>query len=274
MNEWAGLTTRYNLTRSQRLEFGAGVRRTGFTWQTFTRVTNVPDGKVVSRDTSEAPAGTALHLADAHVAFVHDTAVFGLTSPILGQRYRFEVEPAVGGLRYADVRADYRRYFMPVRPVTIATRIEHVGRYGSGASDPRLTPLVVGLQTLVRGYDLRRFAMDECGRTATECSVIDQLTGSRIAVLNVELRAPLAGLLKGELDYGRLPLEVLAFMDAGFLWTRHSGAARAEQDRFRSVGAGARANLGGFIFELTAARPFDRTIGSGWTASLLLRPGF
>jgi Tol biopolymer transport system component len=272
MHQAIGLTARYHISRTDRFEFGAGVRRTGFEWQTFTRVTNTVEHRVVSREQDETPAGRPIHLAEAQAAFVHDTAVFGLTSPILGERYRVEVEPALGALNYADVRVDYRRYVMPVRPLTVAARVEHVGRYGPGAADPRLTPLVLGLQSLVRGYDLRSFAIDECGRQATSCSLMDELTGSRLAIMNLELRAPIAGLFSGDIEYGRLPLEAILFADAGFLWTRHSSSG-LERDRFRSVGGGARANLGGIVFELTAVRPFDR-VGTGWTVSLLLRPGF
>jgi hypothetical protein len=161
---------------------------------------------------------------------------------------------------------------MPFRPVTIAARVEHAGRYGPGSADARLTPVVAGLQTLVRGYDLRSFAAGECGRTASECSLIDELRGGRFALLNLEVRAPLWGLFTGDLSYGRVPIELLAFADAGVLWTRAEGPA-FERDRFRSIGAGGRANLGGLVFELTAARPFDRP-GSGWTVSFLLRPGW
>ena len=154
----------------------------------------------MSRERDEAAGGRPIYLGEVRAAFVHDTAVIGATSPMLGQRLRLEVEPAFGGVAFADVRVDARRYFMPVRPVTIAARVEHVGRYGPDAGDPRLTPLVLGLQTLVRGYDLRRFAIDECGRAATECSLLDELTGSRFALLNLEVRAPLFGLLTGELE--------------------------------------------------------------------------
>jgi hypothetical protein len=272
-HQWAGLSARYGLNRSERLEFGAGVRRTGFEWQTLTRVNDTIERRLVSREASETPAGAPIHLTEAQVAFVHDTAVFGATSPILGQRYRFELQPAFGGLTFADVRMDYRRYVMPVRPFTLAARIEHVGRYGPDAADPRLTPLVYGLQTLVRGYDLRSFAADECGAGATECSMIEELTGSRFALVNLELRVPLAGIFSGALDYGRFPIEAIAFADAGFLWTRRPNAQALEQDRFRSVGAGARLNVGGIIFEVTAARPFDR-VRNGWTVGFLLRPGF
>jgi hypothetical protein len=48
---------------------------------------------------------------------------------------------------------------------------------------------------------------------------------------------------------------------------------QAERDRFRSAGAGARVNVGGFVFEVTAVRVFDRPDRS-WTTSFLLRPGF
>jgi hypothetical protein len=167
---------------------------------------------------------------------------------------------------------DARRYWMPLRPLTVAVRLEHVGRYGSGAADPRLTPLVVGLQSMLRGYNLSTFAIDACGRTATACSVIDELAGSRIALMNIEVRMPLLGFLTGDLDYGRhVPIELIAFGDAGALWTRHVDGI--DQTRFRSIGAGGRANLGGFIFEITAARPFDRT-PLGWTVGFLLRPGW
>jgi len=277
-HSWGALSARYSLNRSQRVEFGAGMRRTGFEWQTFRRVVDSVAREELSREAQELSAGRPIHLAEAHAAFVHDTAVFGPTSPILGQRYRFEVEPAFGGVRFADVRLDYRRYFIPLRPFTLAARIEHVGRYGPGAADSRLTPLVYGLQTLVRGYDLRSFAADECGAGATTCSMMEELTGSRFALLNLELRAPLFGIFRRSFDYGQLPIEALAFMDAGFLWTALPSRAATrggalEFDRFRSVGAGARLNVGGIVFEITAARPFDRR-SNGWRTSFLLRPGF
>jgi Tol biopolymer transport system component len=272
LHEWGGVTAHYNVDRAHRLEFSAGVRRTGFQWQTITRVTDPVQRKTLSRVLDETPAGKPVYLTETQAAFVTDTAVTGPTGPLLGHRLRIEVEPALGGLSFADVRVDVRRYWMPLRRVTVAARVEHVGRYGPDAADPRLTPLVLGLQTLVRGYDLRSFAAEECGRAARECSLTEELTGSRLALMNLELRAPLFGLFTGNLDYGPLPLEALAFVDAGLLWTRHPGSP-SEQDRFRSVGAGGRANVGGIVFEVTAARLLDRA-QRGWTTSILLRPGF
>jgi dipeptidyl aminopeptidase/acylaminoacyl peptidase len=270
-NEWASVTSRYHIDRARRFEFHLGVRRTGYAWQTQTRVIDSATRETLTRDATQTAAGHPIYLAEGEAAFVHDTAVMGPTGPVLGQRLRLEVSPAVGGLAYAGVRADFRRYFLPVRPLTVAVRVQHVGRYGPGADDTRLTPLFLGLQSLVRGYNTGSYAADECGRKATSCSLVDELAGSRISVLNVELRAPVLGLLTGDLDYGRLPVDAIAFVDAGLLRTRTAG--RSDRDRFRSIGAGARANLGGMIFEMTAARPFDRT-DKAWTVSLLLRQGF
>ena len=269
-HQWASFAVRYNIDRVRRVETRVGLRRTGYQWQTVTRVID-SSGDVLNRTLSEAAAGPALYQAEAQLAFVHDSAISGPVGPVLGQRLRLEIAPAFGRVPFTDVRVDARRYWMPLRPLTIAARIEHVGRYGSGASNPRLTPLVVGLQSLVRGYDLRSFAADACGRTATECSVLDELTGSRLALMNLELRTPLVGLLTGDLDYGSLPVELIAFADGGLFWTRPNGTSARTQ--FRSFGAGGRANLGGLVLEVTAARPLDRT-DRGWTVGFLLRPGW
>ena len=270
-HQWFGGAARYHIDAARRVEARVGIRRTGFQWQTATRTTST-GGQVLDRTFVESPAGPALYQAEAQLAFVHDTSVFGPIGPVLGQRVRVEVEPVFGSVPFTDVRVDARRYWMPLRPLTVAARIEHIGRYGSGAPDARLTPLVVGLQTMVRGYDLRNFAVEACGRMATACSVIDELAGSRMALMNVELRMPLLGFLTGDLDYGRqVPIELIAFADAGALWSKHVDGT--DRTRFRSIGAGGRANMGGIVIEVTAARPFDRT-PVGWTVGFLVRPGW
>ena len=104
-----------------------------------------------------------------------------------------------------------------------------------------------------------------------KAALLNELAGSRVAVMNLEMRAPVLGLLTGDLDYGRFPVEAIAFLDAALLWTKSGDVT--DRDRFRSIGLGGRVNLGGVVFEVTAARPFDRG-RNGWTTSLLLRPGF
>ncbi len=271
-HEFGSMLARYNVSRATRFEFRGGVRRTGYGWQTVTRIADTTTHKLVGNYITELPGENTVYLAEMQAAYVRDTAVLGPTSPVLGHRVRLDIEPAFGGLTYADVRMDARRYFMPLRPVTFAVRLQHTGRYGPDARDSRLTPLLLGLQTLVRGYDLSTFASEQCGRTATSCSMIDQLLGNRFAVMNLEVRAPLLGLLTGNLDYGSTPIEALLFADGALLWTPHPNAP-LERDRFRSVGAGVRANLGGIVLETTGVRPFDKP-RNGWTVSFLIRPGF
>ena len=84
----------------------------------------------------------------------YDTSNFGATSPVQGQRYRLEASPTFGSINFTSLLADYRRYFMPVSFYTIAARVMHYGRYGSGGEDPRLFPLFIGYPNLVRGYDV------------------------------------------------------------------------------------------------------------------------
>ncbi len=68
-----------------------------------------------------------------------DTSTFGFISPVRGHRYRFEAEATGGDLQFQTALADYRQYFF-FRPVTVAFRGMHYGRYGSDAEDPRLSP--------------------------------------------------------------------------------------------------------------------------------------
>ncbi|PYR00158.1 MAG: hypothetical protein DMF97_10085, partial [Acidobacteria bacterium] len=133
--------------------------------------------------------------------------------------------------------ADYRRYLMPVRPFSLAFRVEHVGRYGADATDPRLLPLVWTLRDLVRGYDPR-----------------DVLTTSRLTVTNAELRVPLAGTFGRVSGSNALPIDVLAFTDAGAFDTQPVSGGAVQRRLLRSVGAGIRLNAGGFVFEFDAVR--------------------
>jgi len=161
------------------------------------------------------------------------------------------------------VVADVRRYFMPVKPLTLSVRVAHSGRYGFDAEDPHLLALYAGYQDIVHGYQLGSFDLQDCGaqNASGACAMFDNLKGSRLAVINLEARAPLLGLFRGELDYGRLPIEIGGFYDAGVVWTRGSLPTIAGGVRVpvRSIGAVARVNVFGIaIVEFAVSHPFDR----------------
>ena len=182
-----------------------------------------------------------------------------------------------GTLNYGGALLDYRRYFMPVRPFTIAVRGLHYGRYGADAEDPRLSPLFIGYQGLVRGYDIGSFDANECDAfDMTTCAAFNNLNGSRVGIVSAEVRFPLLGLFSRRSYYGAFPLELAFFGDAGVAWTSDSKPSFAGGDRdwVRSAGVALRANVLGFaIAEIDYVRPLDRS-RKGWIWQFGLTPGF
>jgi outer membrane protein assembly factor BamA len=214
-----------------------------------------------------------LNLAEIGAAFVHDSAQFGPTGPVSGQRYRFEITPTFGSLTFANVLMDYRRYLRPVRPLTIAARALHFGRYGAHADDRRLPQLFAGHPSLVRGYEVDLYSGGRC--ILDTCPAADPLAGSKLLVANLELRAPLL-FWKRENPYGPIPAELALFFDAGLAWRDHDrprflGGSR---DWVRSWGAALRFNLFGFaIGEIDYVRPLDRD-GPSALWRFRISPGF
>ncbi len=268
----------YPLNRVRRVEFGAGFRNVGFHSEVQSFVVDAFTGAVLADERRELPAPDGLNLVSATTALVYDNALFGWTGPILGQRYRFEATPTVGTLNLVNLLGDYRKYVMPVRPFTLAGRLMHFGRYGSGADDTRLSPLYLGYPTLVRGYDFGSFKGAECGTpvpgvdSLSTCPVFDQLLGSKILVANLELRFPPLGLVGlGPGVFGIFPIDMIAFYDAGIAW---SGAHEpwflgGERQIVSSIGVGLRINLLGFaIAEIDRVHPYDRPVkGTYWQFS-------
>jgi outer membrane protein assembly factor BamA len=247
--------------------------------QLVTRGYSLATGDLILDEKSSTPLGSPLTLGGAGAALVYDNSVFGATSPIIGQRYRLDVAPTFGSLDFTTLLADYRRYVMPLRPFTLAGRVLHVGRYGSGADDGRIYPLYLGYPSLVRGYDFGSFDYTECPADPAEgCPVVDRLFGSRLLVGNVELRFPLFGLLGlGGGYYGALPIEAALFYDAGVAWTGDEGArvlGNGPRGLVTSAGVSLRMNFFGFaIGQLDYVRPFERP-GKDWMLRASFTPGF
>jgi hypothetical protein len=268
----------YPFSRAQRLEFGAGFRRIGFDQDVETRVFSPVTGELIDERTEELPRPDALGLGEATAALVYDSSLFGATGPILGQRYRFEYTQMAGSLTYGGVLADFRRYFMPVRPFTFAVRALHYGRYGRDGEDERLAPLFIGYPGLVRGYESTSFETSECVPSGEfECPAFDRLLGSRMAIASAELRFPLLGLFSRRSYYGAFPIEMAFFGDAGTAWTSDSDRPRylgGDRDWVRSAGVALRVNAFGYaILELDYVRPFDRP-DRGWLWQFNLTPAF
>jgi Tol biopolymer transport system component len=268
----------YPFSRAARFEAGASVRHLSFNRHLDTRGFALTTGALLFEDSTRTPLGDPITLGEVSMALVRDTSLFGATGPILGHRSRVEVSPAWGDLRFTNLVADGRHYLMPFRPLTIASRLLHVGRYGADSESPMLSPLFIGFPNLVRGYDIGSFDQRDCQfGLVQECSAIGQFIGSRVLVAGVELRAPIVGLFTGNIEYGFIPADLIAFFDAGVAWDQNSrpeGFGDGTRPWARSYGAGVRVNaLGYLVVELAAARALDRP-QDGWRFVFGIRPGF
>ncbi|MDH3366997.1 MAG: peptidase S9 [Gemmatimonadota bacterium] len=286
-NRSLGGMAAYPLSRPQRIEVSAGVLNVTYDIEEKLRAIS-QTGQLVIDSTTSLPAPDAINLAQTSVALVYDNSLWGVASPLLGQRYRLEVGANVGTIDFFDAVADYRKYFMPARPFTVAARLMHFGRYGRDAEDSnRLQPLFLGYDGLVRGYDYGSFDFfEECNDDGT-CPNYTNLLGSKMLVGNLELRFPPFGLLGiGGGLFGFLPIEMVIFGDAGLAWWGAGDVTDpAERDLLRpfflggertpvySAGTGLRMNVFGFmIIELDYVYPFSRERGGHLQFSFT--PGF
>lgn len=273
-----GVLAAYPFSRAVRLEFTSSLQHIGFGQEREQLTFDAVTGDFLGRQTFDEISAPGLRLFEATAALVRDTTASGAVGPILGQRFRLEGGPTWGDLRLFNVTTDFRQYAMPKRPVTLALRVLHAGRYGDSSEDERLYPLFLGYSTLVRGYDANSFDGVECSITADgSCPEFDRLIGSRMVVVNGEVRVPVGGLFTGNLDYGPVPAEVFTFFDAGATWTRAARpfiGANGVSQWVRSAGVGVRVNVFGYLVaELNAVKPLDR-IGRGWGFQFNLRPSF
>ncbi len=142
------LVTAYPFSQSTRLEFSGGGRALSFTRENRIRVFSAETGDFIERRDTRDDLYEPLYLAEASAAIVRDTSFYGATGPIYGERYRLELLQSLGTLTYNTVLADWRKYVMPVRPVTVAVRGVHIGRYGRDAEHERLLGFELGIRSL------------------------------------------------------------------------------------------------------------------------------
>lgn len=219
-------------------------------------------GVRVGQDREKLQAPPGFSLGQANIAFVGDNATYGVTSPLSGHRFRFEVGRTLGAIKFNTVLADYRKYWFS-RPVGFALRGLHYGRYG-GDSD-RLYPLYIGNELFVRGYNNGFFQDNQCPDGS--CLGINQVVGSRMAVANAEIRLPFSGPERLSLiKSGFLFSDLVFFADGGLAWSRPDKVSLDGRSNSTDVhipvysaGASWRINLFGYlIVEPYLAVPLQR----------------
>jgi hypothetical protein len=280
----------YPFSRVQRIEGTVGYSNITFNAQRISDYYADPFFSYFLNETRENLGNlgfNALNLGQGTAALVYDNSYFGFTSPILGQRYRLEVGTTLGSLNFETALADIRKYYMPVRPITLAFRAMTYGRYGADAQSDRFgLPLFLGFDGLVRGYNYNSFVNSQASECIGDpaCPSFYNLWGSRLLVGNAELRFPPLGLFHAGGPFGFLPIEMFFFGDGGYAWNGSGGAASDPTSYYHqyysgnrkpvySAGGGLRLNLLGFaVLEMAWVHPFNRTRGTYMQFTFL--PGF
>jgi Tol biopolymer transport system component len=274
----------YPFNQVRRLEFYAGYQFIDFDHEVITNIYDYTTNELISRETTKLESPKGLGFAYTTMALVYDSSIFGATAPILGQSYIVELTPTVGSFTYAAALLDFRKYFMPVKPFTLAFRALHYGRWGKGGEDTRLWPLYIGYDTFVRGYYYNSFGANEYSDPSSR-DYFDQnrLYGSKILVANVELRFPLFRVLGiGKGYYGILPIDAYAFYDWGVAWGYKDvngvpikpSFFGGDQDPVSSAGVGLRMNVFGYlVVGVNYVKPLSRP-GKDWYFQFSIWPGF
>jgi len=218
--------TAYPFSKTTRVEFGGGFSHNSYMVHRFsTYYTNAgvfqDRRRRVSLDDynndqyNNVGYLRSFSLAQASVALVGDNSYFGIASPLSGFRYRLQAEYNVGSYRFFSPTIDLRKYER-LKPITLAARFNAFGRFGQ---ETGLYPYYIGYPFLIRGYESQTFYNNSGQSQSTNGFTIDQLSGSRVAVFNFEIRLPFTGpeklsAIKSKFLFSELNL----FFDAGLAW--------------------------------------------------------
>ena len=211
---------------------------------------------------------------NANVALVGDNSYFGLTSPLAGYRYRIGAEKYFGGYDFYTTLLDFRKYIR-VNPVTFAFRAMQYSRFGADAN--AFYPLFIGEMGLVHGYryGLRDEIEQRYGIN------FNQLSGSKLAMVNFETRLPFTGPERLSLIKSKaLFTELNYFIDGGVAFDSFSefkdpaeGPLTTKPAVVFSTGLGLRINVfGALIIEPYLAFPIQKNTRGSFGVNLV--PGW
>jgi hypothetical protein len=208
----------YPFSTIRRIEAGLSFSRYYYRLDRYSDYYDPTGTYYIGSDKKREPTPGGFNFGNTYLAFVGDNSFFGVASPLIGHRFRFEASQYFGVMNLTSLTADVRKYFR-VAPVTLATRSMFIGRYGPDAGNGVLPPLYIGYPFLVRGYDALQYADDRKTLPLT----INDLIGSKMYVGNLELRLPLTGPERlSVVKSGFLFTEVNLFTDGGIAWGNRS----------------------------------------------------
>ena len=288
--EKIGLYTAYPFSKTLRAELGGSlahysykITSNNFYYDHYDPYTGYAYGYYgYEKKDEDAPPGFNFH--ELSTAFVGDNSVFGLTSPMKGQRFRIGLQQYFGKNTLSTFNFDYRKYIF-VKPVSFAIKLAHYNRFGPDSEITYedggiLPPLYLGYDFFVRGYSYS--AMYESLMATNGQSLwYTDLIGSKLLVGNFELRLPFTGperlaLIKSSMFFSDLNI----FVDAGLIWNSHDKVSLSRQSNRQtrypifSTGLSGRINLfGQMIIQPYYAFPLTLKTGRGYFG-INFFPGF
>lgn len=172
----------------------------------------------------------AFKIFQANASFVGDNSVNGITSPLDGFRYRVGAEKYFGDYNFSAVTVDLRKY-VRIKPITIAARTYNYLRIGKDGEN--LYPLFVGYPYYIRGYEANSLYNSQNQDGTFD---INQLSGSKMAVFNFEIRLPFTGPKKlTQIPSKFLFSDLNLFFDAGLAWNEGSKVVFKGQPTYETV---------------------------------------
>jgi Tol biopolymer transport system component len=209
----AGVFAYWPFSQILRAEVGASVARYSYRVDRYDNYYDM-GGYFMGTDRYRLEAPDGFGLVNMHFAFVGDNSYFGLASPMQGHRFRVGMDQYWGEWEYKNFVLDARKYYW-LSPVSLAFRVMHVARIGPDAT--AVTPMYVGDPLLVRGYGF------DYDRIERHNLTYNQLQGSKVAVVNAEVRLPFTGpkrlaMIPSQSIFSELTL----FFDGGGAWNKWS----------------------------------------------------
>jgi hypothetical protein len=294
----AQLFAAYPFNKVHRFEVGSAVSRYSYRVDRFSNYYENVGGFVgnylgsdkqhIDNDQASQELGISLKnfsIFQLNAAFIGDNSIFGLTAPLDGFRYRIGAEQYFGDYHFSAINADIRKY-VRTKPVTFAARALTYMRLGREGDN--LYPLYLGYPYLIRGYE----ATSLYNNSAQSGGAFDinQLSGSKIAVFNFEVRLPFTGPKKlAQIPSKLLFTDLNLFFDAGVAWDEDSHVVFKSQpngvlspngrpvERVPALSAGVslRVNVfGAFVLEPYYAFPFQRKDVNAGVFGLTFAPGW
>jgi len=271
----------YPLSRFQRIEFGLEATTISDRLQQIFEPYDPTSGLATDNPTSREISLPGESYVAPSAALTFDNSLPGWVGPFYGRRWRLQASQTLGGWKFFEGLADYRRYDHLVGPLALATRALYFGRIGPDADRFRI---FLGSTDLLRGNTSGSYYRNECRTsdpgTYTGCIELDRLVGTQLAVGSAELRFPIMTPDMHILPQAFPPIEGALFYDVGLAWNggdnlKWSRSAGDDPIRVRTplqtIGVSARMNLFNFvILRLDYSFPQDRPAikGGYWTLSL------